>query len=230
MNEDRKKARRKIAALKKMTPKSGCSEAEAMAAAAKAAELMREHCISDAELGTEQHRAKSRTMGRGARDAIWVQLGRCTNTVVVIDASTREVEWIGKPHAAEIACYLFTVINRAIDAAIRDYKTTANYRRRRTVGSKRKAVHDFTLGMAHRIRRELYELFASIIDENERTQALEARDEIYASLCEVTPRQVTGRYNPAASLAGQRAGASVRLSHGLSGKAEEKRLGTSAQS
>ncbi|SCM75420.1 conserved hypothetical protein [uncultured Pleomorphomonas sp.] len=50
---DREKLKAKIRALREMTSTRGCTEDEAMAAAAKAAELMREYGVSDVELETE---------------------------------------------------------------------------------------------------------------------------------------------------------------------------------
>lgn len=213
---DRDVIRRKIAALRKMTRSAGCSEAEAMAAAEKAAELMREHGLSTEAVGADDKGIRARSAGMSVRDRLWGTVARCTNTCSILDTAAREWRFVGDAPGPEIAVYLYTVLNRAIDAAIDAFKATRNYKRRKPA-SRRAAVHDFTLGMILRLAVRLREIFDPVVSDEARNRALAARASLYPSTSAIAVRARNKRLNPSAYWDGVSAGQTVPLSHGVGG-------------
>lgn len=208
-------AKRKIAALLKLTRKAGCSEAEAIAAAEKAAQLMLEHGLSEADVLYTTAAAKAKTAGRGIRDRLWGAVSINTNTALIFMDGT--ATFVGQGPGPAIAAYLFAVLNRAIDREIAGYKATANYKRRRTNPSRRRAVQDFTDAMVFRLREKIYDMFAAVRSETACRAALVARNAMYPNSHSVTPL-LAKRRNSIAATMGFMAGDSVELSHGVGGQ------------
>lgn len=207
--------KRKIAALRAKTTSAGCTEDEALAAAALAARLMQEHGLSegDIELVTERARVAV-AMPQWQR---WLSsvICKCTNThAIAIKGDIREIEFAGKEHAVEIALYLRDVLTRAVNAEIRALRKSPLYRRKRTAASKTDVVNSFAAGMVARLSLKLHELFAGTISAQERAIAEGHLADKYPSARRV-PVRSTGLKNGAAFFAGQRAGESVQLSHGV---------------
>lgn len=216
--------KRKIAALLGMTKARGCSEAEAMAAAEKAEQLMREHGLTEADVLFGKASAKSKTNGNGARDPLWGALARNTNTALIYEFG--RATFVGAGPGPEIAAYLFVVLNRAIDGAIAEYKGSQNYKRRRSIDSKRRAVQDFTHPMVRRLQTKLEALFAGVRSSAARALAMSARDQMFPGGTPVRGPAPAKLRNGKALLAGFAAGERVELSHGVSGgQAERLRLG-----
>lgn len=217
--------RKRIAALREMTAARGCTEAEALTAAAKAAELMREYGISESDLTIDQQSVRRKSAGHSARDDLWRKIAACTNTATIIhhedDKPVRS--FIGRDPGPEIAAYLYQVLDRAIDRAIFDFKAGSYYRRRRTLATKRRAVAEFTYFMVLRLCVRLSELFADTISAEARNAADVALTERFPHTTVITTRRRdTGKVTPAA-LDGLAAGDGVNLAHGVSGR-EETRL------
>lgn len=221
MNEAIKK---KIAALMQMTRTAGCSEAEAIAAAEKAAKLMKDHGLSAADVLFTKADAPSKTRGRGVRDMLWAHLARNTNTALVYTSLGRAC-FIGQGPGPEIAAYLFTVLNRAIDKEITDFKEGQNYRRRRSITSKRKAVQDFTAAMAMRLKETLQNLFVGVRSEAASRAAIEARNQMFPDGIAINPAQAKLR-NKVATMLGHDAGGRVKLAQGVGGQADRLQIGT----
>ena len=213
--------KRKVAALLKMTQKAGCSEAEAMAAAEKAAQLMLAHGLSEADVLFTAQTAKAKTAGRSVRDKIWSALALNTNTALIY--TEKGANFVGQGPGPEIAAYLFAVLNRALDREIASFKMTRNYKRRATLKSRRAAVQDFTDAMGLRLREKLYQLFAGVRSKEAVSAALAARDAMFPGCREVTPAQAKGRNSVAAAL-GDQAGGRVELSHGVGPRSDNLRL------
>ncbi|MBL8976742.1 MAG: DUF2786 domain-containing protein, partial [Myxococcales bacterium] len=106
--------RHKIAALRAKTVAAGCTEEEAMAAAALAARLMADHGIDDADLamttaasdGIARRSAWRRTLDAGIAGAV--------SCAVLHDINTGAARFYGREPAPEIACYLRDVTYRAV--------------------------------------------------------------------------------------------------------------------
>lgn len=217
MTTDRESLRRRIAALLAKTVERGCTEEEAIAAASVAARLMRDHGISEAELQMDQQSARARSRGNSSRDPLWRIIAYCTNTAPLVDATSglRRV-FIGIEPGPSIAVYLYVVCDRAIDRALREFKESSIYRRRRSLEGRRRAARDFTIGMVGRLALRLTTLFADTVSDDARKRALAARDEMFPDMRPVKCRTVSARSSAAAS-AGYAAGQNVNLSHGVGG-------------
>ncbi len=70
---------KRIDALRQKTTGRGCTEAEAIAAAEKAAELMRDYGLTEADLSIEQQSVRRKSEGHSVRDDLWRRLADFTN-------------------------------------------------------------------------------------------------------------------------------------------------------
>lgn len=210
--------RKKVRALREMTTKAGCTEAEALAAAEKAAELMREYGLNDCDLSIGQAAARSRSKGQSARDGLWSIVAFCTNTAATLvhrpGKSGGDLIFVGREPGPEIAAYLVAILNRAIDTAIAEFKLGQFYRRRRTSWTRRQAVSDFTAGMVARLSRRLIDIFEPSIDKTANALAAAAREQMFEGATSVNRREASIRYSEAASV-GWVSGGRVPLSHGV---------------
>ncbi len=217
---DRIKAR--IAALLRMTRGAGCTEAEAMAAAEKAAALMAEHGLCEADITIGQASVNHATKGRSARDDLWRIVGYCTNTACVFEhvsgARGAALIFVGREPGPEIAAWLVVVLNRAIDTGIADFREGAFYRRRRSTATRRAAVRDFTKGMVLRLSNRLIEVFGPTIDKAASGQAVAARDARFSHAVAFDAPKGKARFDDAI-WTGWRAANRVNLAHGIHGGA-----------
>lgn len=213
--------KQKIAALLAMTTAAGCTEAEALAAAAKAAVLMREHGLSEADITIGQASVTTATKGRGVRDRLWKIVAYCTNSAAtyshVTGARGAELVFVGRDPGPEIAAYLVAVLSHALDSGLAEFKAGVFFRRRKSSATRRAAVHDFTAGMVARLSRRLIEIFGPSIDRAANAIARAARDERFNGALPV-PARAEGkpRFDTAAS-SGWLAGGKVNLAHGVNG-------------
>ncbi len=219
--------KRKIAALLKMNSASGCTEAEAMAAAEKAAALMREYGLSEADLTIGKASTRAASKGQGIRDQLWCIVAFCTNTASTFVHETgkrgADIVFIGPDPGPEIAAYLVTVLNRAIDGSIAVFKSEPFYRRRKTDATRRAAVRDFTAGMVGRLSRRLVDVFGPSIDKRANALAVAARDQLFAGAKPISGPELGKPRFASAALSGWSAGGKVNLAHGVQGGATERR-------
>lgn len=215
----------RITALRQMTVERGCTEAEALAAAAKAAELMREYGLSENDITVDERAVKSRSKGQSARDPLWDMLGYCTNTAAIILDGRGECRrsFIGIDPGPTIATYLYVVLDRAVDREIALFKASQFYRRRRTVATRRRAAQDFTSGLVVRLRRRLRDLFADTVSADVLKMAIAARDERYPDTTSIASRDTKTRFNEAIA-AGWLSGNNINLSHGVDGAAQAPKM------
>ncbi|PTE15954.1 DUF7168 domain-containing protein [Pseudogemmobacter blasticus] len=213
--------KQKIAALLRMTKAAGCSEAEALAAAEKAAALMREHGLSEADITIGQASVNASTKGRSARDRLWTVVAYCTNTAAtyshVSGRRGAQLVFVGRDPGPEIAAYLVAVLGRAVDTGIADFRAGAFYRRRKTDATRRAAVRDFTAGMVARLSRRLIEIFGPSIDKTANAVARAARDERFEGAKPVPAPAVGKPRFENAVWSGWDAANRVNLSQGVNG-------------
>jgi len=211
--------RKRVAALLNKTLERGCTEAEALAAAAKAAELMREYGISEADLAIDEASVRRRTEGHSARDYLWRRLAFATNTVTIMDVDQAKAirTYLGREPGPQIASYLHVVLDRALDRAVADFKGGTYYRRRRTLATKRQVVAQFTQGMVARLIVRLDELFADGISSEAWDAANSALMARYPGSVSLDVRQPTVKKVTTASMDGYLAGDAVSLAHGVGG-------------
>lgn len=216
MTERFDKVRARLAALKAKTKASGCTEAEALAAAEMAARIMAEHGLSDLDVEMGAARASEKTVKATWRTHIVATIMTVTNTAAITIPDKGEVEFIGRDPWPEVAAYLYSVIVRAVEREVAGFKAGSIYKRRRTLRTRRAAVADFISLMTVRLRRRLLELFRSTMSgaaHKEAQQSLAAR---YSTAITLRPPERAVRFSDAAG-AGWVAGGNVALSHGVAG-------------
>jgi hypothetical protein len=170
---ERDKIKERVAKLLNMTTDRGASEAEAIQAAERAAELMTHYDIEASELSFRSTRAikqiaavrKYGNMNIAVPCARHVaQLCDCmywldreidprdTDLSPLWQREIRTVVFFGLPADAEIASYLFDLITNAIVAEIEVYKESPNYQREVEAGvNGRAAITSFVNGMEETI-------------------------------------------------------------------------------
>ncbi|HBS99173.1 MAG TPA: hypothetical protein DEB47_04755 [Citreicella sp.] len=217
--------RKKIAALRRLARNAGASEAEAMGAAEKAAALMREHGLSDEDVEFDEQSVPVKTKGASARDSLWGMVGRCTNSGTMFDPSwTPVITFVGHAPGPEIACYLVEVLNRAVDKEIAGFKLSPEYKRRRTITTKRAAVRDFTFGLVLRLRSRLSLMFSETMSDEAWTKSREVLSLRFPQAGVIANKPTRPRFE-GATYAGYRAADRVQLAHGVNGGRPVKQIG-----
>ena len=217
MSDEKAAALERIRKLLRMTKANGCTEAEAMAAAQKAARLMQEWRVSVGDVEFASERVRARYGANSVRAGLWATIAACTNTASILVDD--EVEYVGCAPWPDVARYLHQVTDRAVDRELKAFQSGAWYRRRSSIRAKRAASHDFVDVMVHRLRHKLAELFASTRNDADRLVAIAERNRRHPGNLTV-PRRVTrphlGAYGQA-QVAGYAAGEATNISHGVDG-------------
>ena len=217
--------RKKLAALSALASGRGSTEAEAMAAAQKMADLMREHRLTADDVEFEEAEAPLKTRRATQRTALLGAIAVCTNSVATLRSDWQPCAiFLGKAPGPQIATYLHAVCDRAIDREIADFKLTPEYRRRRTLATRRAAVADFTTGMVERLSGRLYAMFRDGMDKDALAAARRVRD---IRMPSTTPTSIPDRkvrFGNAAA-AGYAAARNVQLAHGVNGGKAVQQIG-----
>lgn len=217
MSDRREQILGRIRRLRERTTKRGCTEAEALSAAAKVAELMQQYGLAEGDIDISQEEAETRAAVRSQRSNLTAFIAYATNTAVMFlhrDGAHRCI-FVGVTPGPEVAAYLRDVCEHAIDRAVRDFKRSDFYRKRRTLGTKRRAAHDFTRAMIVRLQNRIVEIFADTISKEMQTRALDARDERFAGAKSIDLAKTRGIRFRDAAYAGWRAGGEVGLHRGV---------------
>lgn len=224
---DREKLRARVRALLAKTVENGCTEKEAVAAAAKAAELMREYTVSEDELDIIEASTARESTRRTGRERLWGMVSHVTNCAALYSSDARGpiVCFYGIEPGPQIAVYLRDICNRAIDTEIAIFKTTDTYRRRRKTATRRQAVKDFTHGMIERLNDRLWSLFEASMNDTRQALAKQARDNDNPDARAMKPLRSHRERFADANAAGWRAGGSVDLHHGVGGSGEQLKIG-----
>lgn len=215
MATDREAALERVRKLLRMTRANGCTEAEAMAAAEKAARLMAELGVDAGDVEFAAARAKMRSAYNSPRSPLWSVIAECTSTAMILDNG--DVEYIGADPWPEVARYLHQVTDRAIDGALREFHAGKWYRRRSSVRAKRAATFDFTQAMVYRLSVNLEGLFAGSKDDAREEAAKAELVRRYPAMETVKRRLARPKlgYYDQAGTEGMAAGNGVALSHGV---------------
>lgn len=166
---DQSKILERIRKLRALAGDRAATPAEAAAAAERIQVLMREYGLDQvdveaAEMTREQvdlARIKSTDI-----DRLIIAVGAATGCFgilqEIVDERRRPVSvsavYFGEAPRPEIARYLHAVCYRAVAAADRQFKQSAEYRRRRTIKTKRLAARHFRQAMIETLRRRLLAL------------------------------------------------------------------------
>ncbi len=152
----------RIQALRSKTTDRGCTEQEAMAAAAKVAELLDRHDLSMSQLELQAQPCTRVELPTG-RSRIG-PLDECAPAVAALvdcrfwfetDAEGRLIQvFFGLPADIQAAATLMPLIARAFETEANRFRASADYLRGR--GGKRRALHtSFVLGLSHGIQSKL---------------------------------------------------------------------------
>lgn len=217
MTDRREAAIERIRKLLKMTRANGCTEAEAMAAAGKAAALMAELQIELGDLEFDAGRARVRTGVHSVRSSLWATIARATNTQLILVDD--EIEYVGRAPWPEVARYLHQLTDRAIDRELKLFQAGKWYKRRSSLRAKRAATFDFTQAMVHRLAQKLRELFAATRSDEARDAAGQELARRYPNTVSIERRRARPKlgYYSEAGARGFAAGEGVEISHGVSG-------------
>ena len=154
----------RLRALLAMTVDNGCTEAEALAAAAKAQEMLSRHGLDAAELETPDHDETLVDLAarRTPVDELWPVLGYFCNCRYWLqrdrDAGRWTAVYFGRAADVAVAEYLHVILARAVAQAIAGYKQSDNYRRRRKYKRRREALRAYAEGMVERLQERLASL------------------------------------------------------------------------
>lgn len=149
---DLAKIRAKIAALRAKTTAKGCTEAEALAAAEKAAEMMARHGLSETDLDRPVYDELLIELGarRTPLDRIWPAVAKfadCRGWLDREDGRWRFV-YFGRDADVLVAEYVHEVIRRAADTAVASFKASQPYLIRRKPKTRARALKAFLEGFA----------------------------------------------------------------------------------
>lgn len=207
--------KRKLQALLSMTTAAGCTEAEAQAAAAKAAELMRRHGLTEADLVMAREGVPCTTRPTVVDD-LWHMLAWLTGCAMVRDLPAGLMQYIGRQPGPTVATYLHVFLHRHIEAAVAAYKASPEYKRKRTIATRRRACEAFRAGMVDRFQVALVRHFGRP-DPLLLEAAKEYKLQLYGgSLVADGTREASSRH-ASARAAGHAAAAGVTLRHGVDG-------------
>lgn len=162
-SEAHKRHLKLIRDLKAKTVANGCTEAEAIAAAEKVAELMDRYDLSlsdvevkEAEFVTETHEVDAELGVRLSRVA--TAIATLTGCAVWVDTpgiAVRKLTFFGRDSDVEVANYLFAVVERAMRDGLRRFMPSVALYRAPLRRSKRLAFLD---GMANTLHSKLNEI------------------------------------------------------------------------
>jgi hypothetical protein len=219
-------SRDRIKKLLGMTTANGCTEAEAMSAAARAADLMAKEGLRPGEIEMDQDDIATRQGWGAVRSSLWNAIANCTNTAPITrwSAGRQVMTYVGREPGPEVATYLHFVTQRAIDRELKLFRATTWYKRRRTRKAKAQATADFTIGMVGRLQQKLRQLFASTSSGPALLEARAELDARFPDASDVATKPVDQKYWEA-SMRGREAGDGVALSHGVAGTAAPLAIG-----
>lgn len=175
MSEISKDKREKIAArvraLLRMTEEKGCSEAEAMTAAEKAAELMAEYALAAEDLSDIKDEKFGKRSRKGyahykGRRAYYHEVQFCTTAIAkffdcehYFNASDAELVYFGSELDTELAHYLTDRVRSAMDIGWALFMKTFEYRVEKEGGTHPKTMRaQYMYGFSARVRQRLNEM------------------------------------------------------------------------
>ncbi len=158
---DLAKIRAKIAALRAKTTAKGCTEAEALAAAEKAAEMMARHGLSETDLDRPVYDELLVELGarRTPLDGIWPMVAKFADCRGWLhrDGTRWRFVYFGRDADVLVAEYVHEVIRRAADTAVASFKETQPYKIRRKPKTRAHALKAFLEGFAISINAKLFD-------------------------------------------------------------------------
>lgn len=223
---DLSKLRKRLKALRDKTTANGCTGAEALAAAEKYAEILRDHGLSDSDVVFDEQARRARHAAKSQKARLWPTIAKCTNTAVIVlrYRDRNDVSFVGREPGPEIACYLREVCERAVDHELARFKASALYARKRSLKVKRQVSAAFVGAMVALLNRRLLEIFGPTISDDARQAASLALSERHPGSTSTAVAKVQRHWRfDGAARAGMLAAERTTLARGVGG-AEAPRL------
>ena len=216
MSDDRSKIRDRIRQLQERKTSRGFSEAEALQAAEKAAELMKDFGLTEDDLVIDRRESPTRAGGESVRGKLWSAIAMATNSPATFNRSggERSIIWIGREPGPEIAVYLHAMLDRALNREVTDFRKGKFYRARRSSKTKSQAVLEFTDALVDRLSHRLLKLFAGTRSQEAMEAAKRARDAAFPGARPVKPKKIAERFGEARDQ-GWAAGGRVGINRGI---------------
>jgi hypothetical protein len=169
-SDDRDALRARIRALLTRTPERGCTEEEALAAASKAMELMRQHGLTEQTVFIDRA-----VVDLGARKPpqltpLWAAVAYACRCTAFFRRSHTGVAivYLGRHPWPEVASWLHAVVAGATKRAVREFTASADFKRRRVSSTRTKAKRAFTLGFVAGLVQNIRRLAAEAGDDHRR--------------------------------------------------------------
>lgn len=216
--------KKRIKALLQMTKGHGCTEEEAIAAAAKAAELMAKYGLDETDIKMNETEQDVPVGSRSMRSLLWPVISSVTNTCIVFNQFDKKLQIYGQEPWTDVAAYLIDVCDHAILTEVQKFKKTPIYKRRRNTATRRQAVADFTYSLIERLLNKLRQLFEKTVSKQALAVAHEYAVKSNKRLKNVDIKKHNTRFNDAA-YEGWKAGDNVNVSHGVNGAKEPEKIG-----
>lgn len=216
--------KKRIKALLQMTKGHGCTEEEAIAAAAKAAQLMAKYGIDETDVDMTEREQDVPVGDRSLRSLLWPVISSVTNTCIVFNQFDKKLQIYGQEPWTDVAAYLIDVCDHAILTEVQKFKKTPIYKRRRNTATRRQAVADFTYSLIERLLNKLCQLFAKTVSKKALAVAHEYAVKSNKRLKSIDIKKHNTKFDDAAS-AGWKAGGNVNISHGVNGAKEPEKIG-----
>jgi hypothetical protein len=231
-NQNREAAIARVVALRTKTIANGCTESEAMAAAAKAGELMDRYSLTMSDLDIREEKCR-----QGEATAKQHDVEMCASTIArfcgckVWRNLTKGLDFFGLPHDVEVALYLVDLIKNTMDAEFKLWTRSPSYP---------KGVHgrtlrrSFNVAFVGRVNARLKEMAAAreaaartstgtalVVVRNAVVAEQFAKLGIYLKRSRSTTRY---RANPHAAAAGEAAGDRCNITSGVNGSSTRARI------
>jgi hypothetical protein len=236
-NSNRQAAIARIRALAAKTIDNGCTEAEAMSAAAKMGQLMDKYGIASSETEIRDEKCLTGIHGgerKKRHESQWVSsaVGKYCSCRVWYRTGTGNICFFGLPSDVEVATYLMRVIEGSMNRSFKDYKRDPFFPSHE---SSRRVRNTFMNGFARRVNARLAEMLAAREAEAPKTTTgtslVVVRNAVVAEQYEAlglrlrnTTSQRAMSYSNAAHEAGMKAGDRVHLGSAIRGGGENRRL------
>jgi hypothetical protein len=221
----------RIRALMARTTANGCTEAEAMAAAQRAMNMMREHGLSPDLVECSEHRVRLGRMKLHPVDRLWGAVALVCRCQVWRHSNGQDawIVYFGRDPWPEIAAWLHSVIQGAHDRGLREYRKTPAYKARRTAKTRAAWAKAWSEGFVLGVARQLDALLlpsedaAREADLKLAERALEKRQLAFGK-AKPLPAMGTDRRLAAARGAGHSSGRGTQLNWGV-GQTEQLKIG-----
>lgn len=148
---DLDKIRARLKALKAKTVANGCTEAEALAAAMKMAELLAANGLTPDDLEQPEYCEHSIGLGRRSPlDKVWIAVACFADCrgYYVRDGASWSFAYFGRAQDVLVADYVHQVLREACTKALSAFRASDTYRRRRKPSTRNQAVKAFMESLA----------------------------------------------------------------------------------